>query len=289
MRPTIAHILQEHIAHWPPDYSACLKQSRDVQGRFHWPTLEIPPSSLNRFNYHFRKRLQEIPSFQDSFYLHEWRGTKGRSVHNPEDDDEEVDAAFDAVLDALDTDEVTDTQEWYVDVGLEVALHGHIVQWLSKRHKKVLQYAFPERTDEELVAVLRSTNFHRDISASLYQLAGFRVETKAIGRQDDIVYLNVYTTDKSPTYQLHYGAFRRHKAADTLPQKIDSLIKDVQSLGSVWDACAGSNSTGIIQEGAARLEARVLMHPGRASATFRNLSREFINTTMVAIDAYEWW
>ena len=288
MRPTIAEVLKEHISHWPPSYTAALKQCKDAQGKFHFPSIELPPALLDKFNVHFRRRLNTIPSFQDSFYLHEWRGTKGRSIHD-HDDPDQVDLALDNLFNAFDTSNLNDLSGWYVDVGLEISAPGLVVQWLTSRHGDIIRHALPHLSDERVTRLLRSRKFYTDISASLYALAGFRAEVHGPGKQAKMKYLNVYTTDKSPVYQLHYGAFRRHRAADLLPQKIGNLIKDIHSLGSVWDCCAGSSAGNHVQEGAARLEARVQMVDGIATSTFRDISRDLINRLVLGVDAYEWW
>ncbi|KIP01488.1 hypothetical protein PHLGIDRAFT_80512 [Phlebiopsis gigantea 11061_1 CR5-6] len=219
-----------------------MKQNRGVQGHLYFPTFDIPPGDLEAFGNKLREQLKLIPTFQDSFFLHEWRGIKGGCIHDGEDD-EEVDNSLDQAFDAIDISMLTqplDPDSWYVDIGLEIQCPGHIVQWLEDAHTTILHYALPQHNQREIRSILRSPKFHVDTAALLYDLAGFRTEVTPKHEGDSIVYLNVYTTDKSVTYQLHTGAFRRHKAEDTLPSTIGRLIQDMETLGEVWDTCAGS-------------------------------------------------
>lgn len=291
MLPTISAVCPELLSHWPPGYQAALKQCKDRRGKFSYPTLDVPAGSLQHFNRHLRLRLDEFPEFQDSFYVHEWRGTKGVTLHSL-DDEEEIDAAFDTAMEVVDLEDLGDPpnlETWYIDVGVEVRCPEHVVQWLDDRHDDILAYALPHQPPDGIQRILRSAGFHRDVSALLYDLAGFRVEVKTAGAEVDLAYLNVYTTDKSPTYQLHSGSFRRHRTQDLLPTQIGQTLRDIDALGVVYDMCAGSTATGGIQEGCARLEGRVKMARGAMLTKFLDISREMLDRTVVAIPAATWW
>ncbi|KIP01233.1 hypothetical protein PHLGIDRAFT_80839 [Phlebiopsis gigantea 11061_1 CR5-6] len=140
--PTIATILPEHIAHWPPGYQAALKQCRDVKGQLHFPTLDLPVGLLDQFNETLRTRFEAFSGFQNSFYLHECRGTKGRSVHDPQDP-EQVNIALDHVFSSFDTSKIERAEDWYIDIGIEIALEGHVMHWLQDEHGAIIHHALP--------------------------------------------------------------------------------------------------------------------------------------------------
>ena len=289
LRPTIEALIPQHIAHWPHSYQACLMASKDVRQQFHHSSMDIPADLLAEFAEQLLEKLGSITYFKDAFFVHEWRGTKGSTVHDPEDEDA-VQTTLNKATEMLDWDamEGQDLDEWWIDIGLEVRIEGKVMQWLERAHREVVEYCLPNLNQLGVTKLLGSQKFKTDISALLYDLAGFRAEVHGPGKMDGICYLNVYTTDKSPTYQLHYGAFRRHKAADLLPDKIGHLIKDTDKLGELYDMCAGGGGHAI-QEGSARLEVRIQMGGGEVMTKLTDVERELINATMVAIDCVDWW
>lgn len=297
MRPAFEGAFMEHIAHLPISYTAAMKQFRTAYGTLTFSSYDIPPHRLRQFGTILRERLEEIPCFQDSFFLHQWRGTKSESVHSPEDADKSV-TELDAVFRAIDVPMVLeegpwDPDSWYIDVGLELMCPGYVVHWLEDAHHKVVEYALPHLRGPEIGKILDHKRFHTDTSTLLYQLAGFRTELKPDRDRDEcIVYMNVYTTDKSPTYQLHRGAFRYHQTKELIPTQIGALIKDVEMLGEVWDACAGNAGPGLegpIQEGSARLEVRIKMELNAATSILREVSDTLVNQALHIIDPVVWW
>lgn len=263
--------------------------ARDKRRQFHFSSIDIPAHLLPQFCERLRHRLDNYSSFQDSFFLHEWRGLKGATLHNP-DDDEAIDQALLAACDIIDFDileDPSDLENWWIDIGLEIRSEGRVLQWLQEGHSQLLQYCLPSQTAQGIRKILRSKKFKIDISTLLYDLAGFRVEVPGPGRADQVAYINVYTTDKSATYQLHHGAFSRHRASDLLPTRISALVHDIKELGILYDLCAGAR--GPVHEGAARLEARIRMVPMLVPAKFRNLPRSLIDDTLVSYQAKDWW
>lgn len=288
VRPTVEQVMNTRISHWPVDYEAGMMAARDVSKKFHFPTFDIPARHLQVFAEQLRLRLAQHAQFRDSFFVHEWRGLKGRTFHDP-DDLEQTDEALTAACGSIDFSQLTrdDLRLWWIDIGLEVMVEGHVVQWLTDGHEELLQYMMPSAPQQRIQTLLRSQRFHKDISTLLYDLSGFRVEVPSLGAEDHVCYLNVYTTDKSPTYQLHKGSFSRHRSTDLFPSRISLLLNDVKHLGKLYDICAGAY--GVVQEGAGRLEARTRMLPGVVPAKMRELSRELINQVVICFNPSDWW
>lgn len=289
IRPVIANLLPEHIAHWPLNYAAALMVARDDRKQLHFGSRDIPSHVLPQFAAQLRERLETIADFKDSFFLHEWRGLKGATVHDPTDD-EAADNALEtagSMLDLTQLGDPPDLSAWWIDIGVEVSAPGRVLQWLDEKQGHLVKYALLSLDSAAVRRILRSKVFHTDVSSLLYELAGFRVEVPVAGAQDHVCYLNAYTTDKSVTYQLHRGAFRRHRAQDLLPQNIRRLLNDMEALGVMYDLCAGAS--GPVHEGAARFEVRTRMMPGVVAAKFQDLPRALINKTLVAYRSEDWW
>lgn len=291
VRPTVAEILPSHLAHWPLNYKACQMTSRDKHSKFHFSSFEVPPDLLAEFAGQLRDRLHAYERFQDSFFLHEFRGLKGGTSHDPDDDDK-ADEYLNQIVEPLDLAQLGDPPDlssWWLDIAIEVSAPDRVIQWREDAHGEIVQYMLPSISFSEVWKVLKSKSYHPDVSTLLYDLAGFRAEVPHAGKKDNICYLNVYTTDKSPTYQLHPGSFRRHRASDLLPDKLDRLLMDVENLGLLYQLCAGRGTSGKLQEGAARAEVRARMIPGVIPATLRYMEMEMIQSTMVAYPAKDWW
>ena len=294
IRPAIHEVLPANISHWPLTYNAEWTRGTSTRGLHKFSTIDLPERAIAPIATALRNRLEQHPMFQQSFFYHEWRGIKGRTLHDPSDNDA-CDEALNCAWSGIDMDEMyieEGENEWYVDVALEVHSPNLVLQWREDSHAALLHHVLPTAPWERVDNIPNTTAFNNDISALLYQLAGFRVEVPAVGRPDNVRYVNVYTTDKSATYQLHQGAYSRHKPSDLLPNKITKLLKDVGLLAQLYYQCAGyreDDEEGVCQEGAARLEIRVKVVPGEISDVLRDIPRDLINTSIVGFNAYEWW
>ncbi|KAI9442772.1 hypothetical protein H4582DRAFT_2055158 [Lactarius indigo] len=85
---------------------------------------------------------------------------------------------------------------------------------------------------------------------------GLPLRTWPFGGRNDINYINVYTTDKCPTYQLHQGIWRRRRCKELFPKMLEKLVDQLEKMSETYKACAGSMGQKP-QEGCARLEFRV--------------------------------
>jgi hypothetical protein len=242
IRPAVQAVCGWRLSHWPPSYSAALANARDRHGKLHFGMVDLPPTVIDRFAYVLRRNLDQIPKLQDVYFMHEVRGTKGFTVHDPADAGERW-TALQRELGFLDFDNMT-LQDWYVDVGLEIYHPQHVLQWLDDAHPRLLQYGLPKQAEIDPISLSRlledQRNFATDRVAQFKEFAGFHCTPGRKGHTNRIVYLNVYTTDKEPTYQLHTGSFSKHRASELLPSTgLTKLINDVTTMSAIFGQCMG--------------------------------------------------
>jgi hypothetical protein len=280
LRRAILDVLPEGQCRWPINYEAMMIQSRDKTGRFHYPSIDIPPTHLDQFADRLLAEFEEHPDFSGAFFVHELRGTKGATPHEAESPQEARDR-LDSVLDWVDAERIT-LDDWHVDVGIEIRHERHVVQWLTSAHRMILSLVLPSLSEGQVSRLLRSPYFLVDYSAQLYDLAGFRVEPRSKGIPDRVEYINVYTTDKNVTYQLHQGLYSRRWADALLPANLEKMCIDMETFSRVLFDCGMEG-----QEGTARLELRVpLLH---ANDTLTTLTDEFIQQAVVTFPTERWW
>lgn len=286
MRPAVIAVNAIDQSHWPVSYAAAMIQNRGERGRFHYSSVDIASYCLEEFGTNLIELFERHDDFKDAFFLHELRGTKGVSLHNPYDEMERRDA-LDHLLGFLDAESVH-FDEWTIDVALEVRHAGHIVQWLTNSHRRIFEFVLPSASQDQISAILHSkTQYKCDVSAQLRDLGGCRVTPGSRGKADNVSYINMYTTDKSPTYQLHNGAFRRRQASELFPSSIQRLADDIAEMMEVFRQCGGDNEDDDTQEGCARLEVRVPLR--RANQVLLDLPENVVQESSASFDTVVWW
>ena len=288
IRPAVEAICNPRLSHWPASYSSAITKAKDKSGKLHFGTVDLSVDLLPEFAQRLKENLDRIPKLKDMYFMHEVRGTKGATVHNP-DTPEACWRSLEDQLEFLDLTTVN-PRNWYIDVGLEVHLPGHVLQWLEDAHLRLLKFGLPtqaENLPESLSTLLNDRrNFKLDRVAQFKEFAGFRCTPCTRGQSDDIAYLNVYTTDKEPTYQLHSGSFRKHLASELLPFKSNKILNDVTAMSKVYGQCMGSEGR-TPNEGCARFEVRVgLEHAADAVSTMSSIT---MRGSLVAIPVNLWW
>jgi hypothetical protein len=107
------------------------------------------------------------------------------------------------------------------------------------------------------------------------------------GHTDRIVYLNVYMTDKEPTYQLHTGSFSKHRASELLPSTgLTKLINDVTTMSVMFGQCMGDGEQAP-NEGCAHFEIRVAL--SKVPNVLATISRQLLSNSLVTIPVALWW
>lgn len=283
--PAIEAVLPEQRAHWPPSYQAAMALSRDSNGHHHFGSIDIPPSSIAPFADALRHNLRGNQHLGVPFFQIELRGTKGMYSF-PLTDLEERENTFNRMLDELTlTSERDHLDRWYVDVGMEVVCTDHVVQWVSNSHEGLLKHALPSASEAEVAALHAGSYFSLDSSGHLSDLAGFRCPPHSRGRSDQVVYINLYTTDKAVTYQLHRGAFSTHQPTSLYPGQMPKLLADVGVIAAMFAECGGSK--GQTQDGTARLEIRVGME--KALVTLNTFSEDLLRRSAICVPTTTWW
>ena len=280
-------IMSSQASHWPVSYDAAFQQAKDRRGKLHLGTVAVPARLLVAFCTAFRTRLNQVDNFKDSFFCHELRGLKGGTAHEEDDEGRNPEDAFNTFFDNIDMARI-DEGNWMVDVGLEIHDPIRVVNWSKSAHTSMLEYLLPSLNSDQVDSLQnRSPAFHLDNVAHLDDFAGFRCEPPKRARDaDGVEYINVYTTDKCPTYQLHSGIWRRRSCKDLLPKDLDKLLVDLGNMSKTYKACSGSG-THRAQEGCARLEIRVPLQ--KAEEALRNVPRETLHGWTYSVPANLWW
>ncbi len=284
IRPAVVAHTHSEIAHWPVSYSAALKLSRDNNGQLHTSSLDIDEWSLPEFATHLLANLADNPRLKDAFFMIELRGTKGLYPFNYRHRATEAPREWNHCIERINLDD-EDRANWYIDLGMEIKRPGYVLQWLTAGHRKILEKAIPSSPRVDVEALMSGNNFEVDVSGHLFDLSGFRCNPGAKGKRDKVVHVNVYTTDKSASYQLHRGAFSPHSCTSLYPANIEKLMKDMDIMGDTFLECAGARGT--IQDGTARWEIRVQIDA--ALALIPRLTDQFLQQCVICIPSEIWW
>jgi hypothetical protein len=249
-------------------------------GHYRFGTVDIPASRLAIFSTRMQERMADIPEFKNAFFVHELRGSKGECPHDF-DIVEDIKDAIDNVTSWIDPHAIN-LDDWYIDVALEVREPERVLQWTTDGHREILKLVLPTCSDERLDRVLeRSYKTFHDLSSSLVDLGGLWCIPNSTD-DDELLYVNAYTTDKTVSYQLHKGIWTPHTAASVLPQNFRRLDNDIGLMMDTLIDCAKAS-----QESCVRLEIRVPL--SRATTVLRTIDQDFLNKTVVTYNPYNWW
>jgi hypothetical protein len=286
MRYAVLKVIPGQQSHWPVSYAAAMEQIRDSHGRFHFGSVDIGQEHLHQFAQVFLARLAEHPGLEDAFFVHELRGSKGVSTHDPRFQAER-EACFDDIMAFMD-ERLMNPSDWQVDVALELRVPGHIAHFSVSGFHSILQHTLPSATAEQINALEKSPTRHRvDLAASLKDLGGFRTEPRSRGKRDGISYINVYCSEKSAAYQLFPGGlYRLHSTRELLPGKLGKLIQEVNTIGTVVQACSGSETSAGL-EGNARFEVRIPLLSSIHG--HRRFPEDLIQRCIIAYPIALWW
>ena len=287
LRPLIQTFLPNMYTHWPASFASAMTLYQDQQGRIHEGSLDIPSELLFRFAPAYLNRFAALkPYFQDAYFVHEFQGWKGATVHNPLDADDR-EAALAKLTDILQM-HLLDESQWHIDIGLEFGAPGHVVTWSDGGHYTLLSHCLPS-TPMHQIQHLISKTADIDHMMHLGDLTGFHVSPGAKGRADLVSYVQAYTTEKAVSYQLHNGLFTPVKAKSLFSkQNLNDLLKKIERMSAIiFDCTADGQHHNRTQEGAARVETRVQL--SKALTSFTSDPQEIIKDCLVAIPAKYWW
>jgi hypothetical protein len=285
IRKVVSEIMNHRLTHWPANYDTALRQAKDQRGQIHHMSVDIAPHQLSEFARRLLERLADQPDMQDAYFIHELRGVKGCTDHDPSDDDERSEA-FEQLMSHLDP-EACHLDDWQIDIALEISIPDHVTHIAHSSHFRILKWLLPSADDRRLERLMQSNRFYVDQCASLDDLAGFRCELGNTGRVDNVSYANVYCTEKSVIYQLHQGGiFRRHAPTELYPNALSKLIKEVNDIGKAFYAASGKEEMDGVP-GNARFEIRVPLRT--ALDRLREFPERLAELSLIAIPIEDWW
>lgn len=123
LQPAALTINPVYLSQWPITYSAMMTLYWDKKGRLHFGSIDFPAQLTRKLGAKLLKLFEEHDDLKDTFFVHELRGTKSSSHHNPKNADErraamgDVLAIFDAQL---------NPDQWVIDIGLEIWQEGRM-------------------------------------------------------------------------------------------------------------------------------------------------------------------
>lgn len=290
--PTVQEVIRDHIGHWPANYDSAFRQAQDDRGQLHFSSIDVPPDRLALFADTLLAYLNGFEQFKEAYFLHELRGTKGGTMHDPSDQDDR-ESKLQGLMEFLDIPNIK-VQDWWVDVALEVHMDGYTLQWNRDAHRDLIMLALPSIDATRAAKLVNSRKlFHLDKASQFSDLAGFRNTPNSAGKTDQVLYITAYTTDKSATYQLfNGGSFRRRLPTELFPAKIHSMITGMDKMSATFAACAAGEwgNEGDVQsplEGNARLEIRVKL--ASSATVLCEISEPLLSAAIVPIKAHVWW
>jgi len=288
LRPLVVQLMPNMAAHWPVSYGGAMTLYKDQRGHIHPGSLDVPSHLLDIFGLMYLRRLAQLgPHFCDAYFVHELRGWKAATVHDPTDEPDKV-AALDDLTNVLRMDAIN-RDEWHVDVGVELGYPGHIVTWKKNGHYHVLKGCLPSIGEAEIQALMRQTNFTLDPLIHLLDLAGFRCRPGAKGRADNVTYIQAYTTEKTMAYQHHVGLFTERNARCVLSsESLAKLANDLEKMSEILSECMGEDGEPRApQDGCARIEVRARLSD--AMHLLDDISEEVLQGSIAAIPAMPYW
>ncbi|KAG6370137.1 hypothetical protein JVT61DRAFT_12439 [Boletus reticuloceps] len=299
LRPLIQHHLPNMYTHWPASYASALTLYRDSRGQIHPGSLDIPAELLFTFGPEYLTRLAELkPYFRDAYFVHEFRGWKGITVHDPYSGADRQ-AALDKMLHFLDWPRIQES-DWHVDVGFEIGVPGSVVTWRHTGHRFLLAHCLPTLHEGD-IEVLLNRKTEMDHQMHLKDLTGFRCQPGRKGSRDKVSYIQAYTTEKTMSYQLHNGLFKPFDPVIALTNKnLEATAKKIEQMSKVLFACSGDHVANeddgssdredldqTPQDGTARIEVRVQL--GEALTALISIPDPVIDHSIVAIPSRYWW
>ncbi|KAI5988910.1 hypothetical protein EDC04DRAFT_2588578 [Pisolithus marmoratus] len=288
LRPLVCKHMQNMASHWPPSYSAAISLYCDKRGLIHEGSLDVPAHILDIFGQEYLQSLAALrPYFRDAYFVHEFRGWKASSVHDPGDAlDRQL--ALDKFTDVLCMDKV-DVQHWYIDVGLEFGHDNHVVTWRATSHETLLAHCLPSVDQDDIDSIVNRTTFHVDHMMHLKDLTGFRYAPGIKGRTDGVHYVQAYTTEKTTSYQLHEGLFTPLDPNSLLTtDNLKDLLGKVEEMSKIiFDCTADGDEFRKAQEGCACLEVRVAF--SKALTALTTIPHNILHYCIVPLHAKSWW
>jgi hypothetical protein len=206
VRPVAEQLFPEAIHDWPASFQAAQFRDRKDTTGFSNSAILIPKDRADRFGNLLKDRINSTEHLKWArlfFWGTEIRGVKDTSCHPMDAHPDEKARMLGHVTRLVNTNMAG---TWYVDVGLEFILRDRALLWSTHAHSNILVEALGiERRDADAI-VNNHRRYSQDISTHLTTLSGFRAELKEESDSSP-AYIQVYTTDKTQTYNPQNGKY----------------------------------------------------------------------------------
>ncbi|KAG2028760.1 hypothetical protein BDR03DRAFT_1019377 [Suillus americanus] len=275
--PTLNKHNPETVTNWPTSYTSALNRARKQNNQYQHRTHPFPHMMIANLGYDLPRKLANKHAWaRDMLFMVQVQGVKEANQHVPDDEDEAAGALL-LMMNDLHPALRREPNCW-IDVGLELSEPGFSYQWRTDSHSDIIEHFTCLSAAQAARYVDRpSRQYYRDVSAGLLHVSGFRGTFDL--RDEDPVYIQIYTTDKALIQQLDRG---RHGLTMSGKQVLDGCPPAyMQRLHDLYfDAKEHHNC-------AARIELRVRIN--QATTTLTSLPERLIASSILAFDRKDWW
>ncbi|KAF7426823.1 hypothetical protein PC9H_009192 [Pleurotus ostreatus] len=194
--PTVVTVAPALAKDWPTSLEVERFRSRTTRSAFQNTAYILSADIISLFKHELSRRLQEHEFFKHAVFCTHIQGIKASTMHDMSA--LSADIALTRMLEDFDTVQGL----WWVDVGLEIQDGDRAILWRKDAAPNLLSYVLGNTLDEA-GRIVHSTQFQEDVNSHLLEVAGFRVGFVTPIGDNEIAYVQAYTTDKSLTYHKH--------------------------------------------------------------------------------------
>jgi len=282
MRPTLIDLLKSKGRDLPSTYGGEMWRAQPKNSRkLGFQSRPLTAIDSSRFGQLLRANLQRngVPWHDGIVFLHQVRGVKFATGHEP-DDEETAKDAMNAFYYEFGIDgEKVDSDHTYFDIGLEVtSTDEQCLAFRTDSHYNFMVDILGISEAEALrLSSIGSSKYSRDLTSLLVEIAGCRI--RDVGGPDLIRYLQLYLTDKGLTYLMDGGHTGKYVTAHDLLTK--DMTTYLQGLYSTYCNAIESSSSN------ARAEVRVPL--SQATSVFVGLDPELFRLYLISVSRSVWW
>jgi hypothetical protein len=279
-RRALIEVEQGQRGHVPPTYDAEINRIKQKSGGLAIGTQIVAADDLRRFGELVMEYVHARPWGFGAFFMHQFRGTRGESIH---DDDDSIET-LDKYLACIDVRRI-DATSWYIDMAVEFQLDDHVVWFRRDAHWLILKHLFDLDDDSARKAAEPSHSMQVDIAAQISQLAGFRYTPPSqISGDTKIKYVQCYSTEKQPTYSAGGKHKAKHLEVGEVLRSKAAVLDYFETVGSIFRDAAEAGT-----DGYARMECRVRMDAMNPERMNFDNCLPLLTRLLVAFDSQDWW
>lgn len=278
-------MLPERTNHFPISReSEDFRASRHRSGQIVHSTFNLPFDMVRHFTQRFFEILSRKPYGEGAFFAHEIRNVKNQGIFDQGEGDDGIDV-LQTILSFVNIDQVSNEHSvMYVDLGFEIGFENHVALWKSASHDKIIEKVLG-CTREKARKLRKGSNCTKDLAAHFDEAAGLQLIV-AGSNQFNVKFLNVYHTEKEPTYLIdgnHFGKFIY--PTDFLKAKSEKMDSLEQMEKSITTFYKQREKNGF----AARLEPRLPLAHFMEDPNFLILDDGFCKENLYLVPNDVWW